>query len=81
MLLNLVQSNKKINDIHQGKWNGLGGKFENGETPEECAIREVLEESGLSIQNPKFCGLLVLPISKGMTGMSLSLPQLNLPVS
>ncbi len=41
------------------EWNGLGGKFEAGETPENCVIREVLEESGLSIQNPKYCGLLV----------------------
>ena len=40
---------KKANDMHQGKWNGLGGKVENGETPEACAIREVLEESGLSV--------------------------------
>jgi 8-oxo-dGTP diphosphatase len=57
--LNLVQRNKKANDIHEGKWNGLDGKFEAGETPEECVTREVLEESGLSIQNPKYCGLLV----------------------
>jgi 8-oxo-dGTP diphosphatase len=65
MLVNLVQSNKKMNDIHQGKWNGLGGKFEAGETPEECVIREVLEESGLSIQNPNYCGLLVFTNFKG----------------
>jgi len=32
----MVYRNKKANDIHQGKWNGLGGKFEAGETPEEC---------------------------------------------
>ena len=36
---------KKANDIHQGKWNGLGGKLEQGESPEECVIREVNEES------------------------------------
>ena len=65
MSLSLVQSNKKANDIHEGKWNGLGGKFEAGETPEECVIREVLEESGLSIQNPKYCGLLMFPRFKG----------------
>ena len=29
---------KKKNDMHEGKWNGLGGKFEAGETPEECVI-------------------------------------------
>jgi 8-oxo-dGTP diphosphatase len=61
----MVHRNKKINDIHQGKWNGLGGKFEAGETPEECVIREVLEESGLSIQKPKYCGLLVFTNFKG----------------
>ena len=36
---------KKSNDMHQGKWNGLGGKFEMGETPEDCAIREIFERS------------------------------------
>jgi 8-oxo-dGTP diphosphatase len=61
----MVHRNKKINDIHEGKWNGLGGKFEVGETPEECVTREVLEESGLAIQNPKYCGLLVFTNFKG----------------
>jgi len=65
MSLILVHRNKKSNDIHERKWNGLGGKFEAGETPEECVIREVLEESGLSIQNPKYCGLLMFPNFKG----------------
>ena len=61
----MVYRNKKVNDMHKGKWNGLGGKFEAGETPEECVYREVLEESGLSIQNPKLCGLLMFPKFKG----------------
>ncbi len=61
----MVHRVKKANDIHEGKWNGLGGKFETGETPEECVIREIFEESGLSIQNPKLCGLLMFPQSKG----------------
>src|SRR5512147_1781315 len=52
---------KKENDIHAGQWNGLGGKFEPGETPEECVIREVREESGLLIRNPKLVGLLMFP--------------------
>ena len=65
MSLNLVHRNKKANDIHEGKWNGLGGKFEAGETPEECVIREVFEESGLSIYKPKLCGLLIFPNFKG----------------
>ena len=57
----MVYRNKKPNDIHEGKWNGLGGKFELGETPEECVIREIREESGLSIQEPELCGLLMFP--------------------
>lgn len=52
---------KKENDMHEGKWNGLGGKFEDGETPEECVIREVLEESGLTITNPKLQGFITFP--------------------
>jgi 8-oxo-dGTP diphosphatase len=47
---------KKENDMHEGKWNGLGGKFEPGETPEECVVREVFEETGLTIRSPQFKG-------------------------
>ena len=61
----MVYRNKKQNDIHAGKWNGLGGKFEAGESPEECVIREVHEESGLSIRNPHLHGLLMFPNFKG----------------
>jgi 8-oxo-dGTP diphosphatase len=52
---------KKEHDIHAGKWNGLGGKFEVGESPEECVIREVREESGLVIRDPQLVGLLMFP--------------------
>lgn len=57
----MLLRNKKPNDIHEGKWNGLGGKFERGESPEECVRREVLEESGLIIDKPVLCGLLTFP--------------------
>lgn len=40
---------KKENDINEGKWIGIGGKFEAGESPEECIRREVFEETGLTI--------------------------------
>lgn len=46
---------------HNGKWNGLGGKIEYGETPEEGVIREVLEESGLMIKNPRLHGMILFP--------------------
>lgn len=52
---------KKNQDIHQGKWNGLGGKFLAGESPEECVIREIKEESGLTIRNPQLRGFLTFP--------------------
>jgi len=52
---------KKSGDIHYGKWNGLGGKFEPGESPEACAIREVREESGLTLHNPELRGVLTFP--------------------
>ena len=61
----MVYRNKKPNDIHEGKWNGLGGKFEPGESPEECVAREVWEESGLQIRNPRLHGLLMFPNFKG----------------
>jgi len=55
----MLQHSKK--DIRFGKWNGLGGKIEPGETPEECVIREVKEESGLKITNPELKGVLTFP--------------------
>jgi 8-oxo-dGTP diphosphatase len=61
----MVHRNKKVNDIHEGKWNGLGGKFEAGETPEECVRREVQEEAGLVIHDPRLHGLLMFPQFKG----------------
>lgn len=57
----MVHRIKKPNDIHKGKWNGLGGKMDPGETPEECAIREIFEESGLRVRNPQLKGLLTFP--------------------
>jgi 8-oxo-dGTP diphosphatase len=57
----MVHRVKKANDIHQGKWNGLGGKLEPGETPEECARREILEESGLQAKKLDLKGFLSFP--------------------
>ena len=60
----MLHRSKRKNDIHQGKWNGLGGKLHLGETPEECAIREVKEESGLTIKHPSLRGILTFPAFK-----------------
>ncbi|CAN5804758.1 hypothetical protein BH10CHL1_BH10CHL1_13220 [soil metagenome] len=52
---------KKEADMHAGKWNGLGGKLLPGETPEQCVIREVEEESGLKLTKPRWRGVLTFP--------------------
>ena len=57
---------KKENDVHKDKWNGLGGKFELGESPEECVIREIYEESGLKIVSPKMKGFITFPLFDGV---------------
>jgi 8-oxo-dGTP diphosphatase len=51
----------KAGDVHKGKWNGLGGKFLPGESPEDCVIREVKEECGLRIKNPSLRGVIMFP--------------------
>ena len=40
---------KKEHDVNKDKWIGIGGKFEEGETPEQCVLREVMEETGLTL--------------------------------
>ena len=57
----MIHRVKKKNDIHQDKWNGLGGKFHPGESPEECVVREIEEESGFLIKNPELKGVLTFP--------------------
>ncbi|HPN37555.1 MAG TPA: 8-oxo-dGTP diphosphatase [Melioribacteraceae bacterium] len=61
----MIHRIKKQNDFHEGKWNGLGGKFELGESPEDCVIREVKEEAGLNIIKPKMCGFITFPLFDG----------------
>ena len=48
---------KKHHDINAGKWIGVGGHVENGETPEECLLREVKEETGLRLTSYCLHGL------------------------
>ena len=49
---------KKENDINKDKWIGVGGHFEAGESPEECVLREVKEETGYTLTSYRFRGLI-----------------------
>lgn len=49
---------RKEKDVNKDKWIGVGGHFEEGESPEECLIREVKEETGLTITAYRFRGLI-----------------------
>ena len=54
----MLLRNKKENDLNEGKWIGVGGKFLDGETPEECLKREVYEETGLTLSKYLFNGVI-----------------------
>lgn len=47
----------KKQDINKDKWIGVGGHFEAGESPEDCLLREVKEETGLTLSSWRFCGI------------------------
>lgn len=53
----MLHRTKKENDISKDKWIGIGGKFENNESPEECIKREVFEETGLKLKTFKLRGI------------------------
>ena len=48
---------RKENDENRDKWIGIGGKFEKGESPEDCVRREVLEETGLTLTRFRYCAI------------------------
>ena len=55
---------KKENDLNRDKWVGIGGKFEAGESPEECNSREALEETGLTLHSQRYCGIVTFVSDK-----------------
>ena len=60
----MLYRNRKKNDENGGKWIGVGGKFENNETPYECMCREVLEETGLIVTSAGMRGIVTFVSDK-----------------
>lgn len=54
----MLHRTKKKNDINKDKWLGVGGKLEEGESPEECLLREVKEETGLVLKSYQLRGII-----------------------
>ena len=53
----MMHRTRKKNDMNRDKWIAVGGRFEAGESPEECALREVREETGLIMLDPQYRGV------------------------
>ena len=53
----MLHRTKKEKDENKDKWIGVGGKFEFGESPHECVKREALEETGLTLIDPQYRGI------------------------
>ncbi|MBE6994775.1 MAG: 8-oxo-dGTP diphosphatase [Ruminococcaceae bacterium] len=53
----MLHRTRKENDMNHDKWLGVGGKFEDGESPEDCALRETKEETGLTLTSWQYRGI------------------------
>ncbi len=53
----MLHRTKKENDLNHDKWIGIGGKFEDRESPQDCVLREVKEETGLTLTDYRYRGL------------------------
>ena len=54
----MIHRIKKKHDVNKDKWIGIGGKFERGESPEDCILRETKEETGLTLTSYRLRGVL-----------------------
>ena len=71
----MLHRTKKEHDYNKDKWIGIGGKFENGESPEDCAVREIREETGLIVEHAdlEYCGIVTFIDMTGVGEVSPSL--------
>ncbi len=57
----------KKNDVNKDKWIGVGGHFEEDESPEECLLREVKEETGYTLTSYQYRGIVTFISGNGVT--------------
>ena len=62
---------KKKNDVNHDKWIGVGGKFEQGESPEDCLLREVREETGVTLTRWRYRGIITFVLDEAAEYMHL----------
>jgi len=60
----MLHRNKKKEDPNEGKWIGIGGKFNENESPEECMLREVKEETGIELSSWQYRGIVTFVSDK-----------------
>ena len=63
----MLHRTMKENDLNHDKWIGIGGKFEDKESPEDCVIRETLEETGLTLTSYQYRGIVTFVSDKWET--------------
>ena len=68
----------KKKDGNKDKWIGVGGHFEAGESPEDCLLREVKEETGLELVNYQFRGIVTFISDKWKMNICASTLQINI---
>ena len=63
----MLHRTKKQNDLNVDKWIGVGGKFEDKESPEDCLLRETREETGLTLTDYRYRGIVTFVSDKWPT--------------
>ncbi|MCA9786675.1 MAG: 8-oxo-dGTP diphosphatase [Candidatus Cloacimonetes bacterium] len=69
----MLHRNSRADDVHYGKYNGLGGKLDPGESPLDCVLRELHEECGLRPGRIRFSGHIAFPAFDGSRDWSVFL--------
>ena len=67
----MLHRTRKAHDVNHDKWIGVGGKFEQGESPEDCLLREVKEETGVTLTRWRYRGIITFVLDEAAEYMHL----------